>query len=68
LILDIGQSFRFLKFDGKRKVVATINDSETGNDVIEGRQPTGSLPTLQNFELTSMGDRIAKAAPQPMIG
>jgi hypothetical protein len=39
-----------LEFDGKGEVVATINDSETGNDVIWGRQLTGSPPPLQNRE------------------
>jgi hypothetical protein len=29
------------KFDAFPEVVATINDSETGNDVIEGRQSYG---------------------------
>jgi hypothetical protein len=39
------------KFDGNTEVVATINDSETGNDVIEGRQPTGVPPSLQTGSL-----------------
>jgi hypothetical protein len=39
------------KFDGKRKAVATINDSETGNDVIEGRTAQGAPSPLQTASL-----------------
>jgi hypothetical protein len=34
----------------EKEMVATINDSATGNDVICGRQPTGSPSPLQNYE------------------
>jgi hypothetical protein len=33
------------KFDGNTEVVATINDSETGNGVIEGRQLDSRAPS-----------------------
>jgi hypothetical protein len=40
------------EFDAFPEVVANINDSETGNDVICGRELTGSPPPLPNRELT----------------
>ena len=43
-------------------MVATINDSETGNDVIEGRQLTGSLPTLQTARLSLWMAGLRRAA------
>jgi hypothetical protein len=57
------------EFDAFPEVVATINDSETGNDVICGRQSRGSPPPLQNRELKTVDGRIVLgSAHQSMIG
>jgi hypothetical protein len=59
------------EFDAFPEVAATINDSETGNDVIWGRQPTGSPPPLQNRKAVGGGialTRSSGSAPPSLSG
>jgi hypothetical protein len=46
----------------KYEVVATINDSETGNDAVYGRQLTGSPPLLQTANLRLWVTGLRRAA------